>query len=127
MKIVVANIKKYWYYFTIGILTIVYFFLFFGQRNKVKNFLNILQSQLEENKKTIEELKKIREEEEQKRKQIEEKYQQTIKEIERTHREAIANLDRQKKEEIKKIIEELQDDPNKMAESIHNLLGIPIQ
>lgn len=125
--IFVANIKKYWYYFAIGSLTVLSVILFVGQQNKVKNLLGLLQAQSEENRKTIEELRKIKEEEEVKRQQIETKYQETIKEIEKTHREAIANLDRQKKEEIKKLIEQFQDDPDRMAESIHNLLGIPIQ
>jgi uncharacterized membrane protein YhiD involved in acid resistance len=125
--IIAAGIKKYWYYFAIGTVTVLSVILFVGQQNKVKNLLNLLQTQSEENRRTIEELRKIKEEEEAKRRQIETKYQETIKEIEKTHREAIANLDKQKKEEIKKLIEQFQDDPNKMAESIHNLLGIPIQ
>lgn len=125
--VVVASIKKYWYYFAIGTVTVLSVILFVDQQNKVKNLLNLLQVQSEENRRTIEELRKIKEEEEVKRQQIETKYQETIKEIEKTHREAIANLDRQKKEEIKKLIEQFQDDPDRMAESIHNLLGIPIQ
>lgn len=95
--VVVASIKKYWYYFAIGTVTVLSVILFVDQQNKVKNLLNLLQVQSEENRRTIEELRKIKEEEEAKRRQIETKYQETIKEIEKNHREAIANLDRQKK------------------------------
>jgi gas vesicle protein len=50
-----------------------------------------------------------------------------INQINKDHAEAIAKLNKEKENEIKTLIGQFQNDPNKMAESVYNLLGIPIQ
>lgn len=120
-------IKKYWFYFLFIIGFIVFTVLLRNKNKQVQNLLKMLQDQTEQHNKDLVELQRIHEEEIQKRQEIQNQYEAVIARINTEHAEALANLNRQKEKEIKNIIQEFGDDPDKMAQSINQLLGIPIK
>ena len=88
--------------------------------------LNQLALQSESYRRQLEELSKIREQEQQRHRLIEKTYQETLDRIEKERNSALENLDQSKRDQIRAIIEETHDNPTAMAQRINSLLGIPV-
>lgn len=82
------------------------------------------------NKRHAEELRKIREAEEQHTREREEnqrKLEETLKALDERYKRAIADLDTQKRAEVDRILREHGDDPDALAEELANALGLQVQ
>jgi endonuclease III-like uncharacterized protein len=118
--------KQYWYVATLLIFIIISVLLL-GKSKQATDLVKYLEERSKQNRKDLEDLVEIHRREIEKRQRTETQYQETLKRISEQHTEALKQLDREKKEEMKRLIDQFDDDPDKMAESINNLLGIPIQ
>ncbi len=82
------------------------------------------------NKRHEEEIKKIRDAEEQRNQEREEnqkRLEDTLKHLDERYKRAIADLDVQKRTEVERILKEHGDDPNALAEELATVLGLQVQ
>jgi hypothetical protein len=124
LKIAWLFVKKYaWLFFAViaGILAIVVF----------RKSPTDLADQIDAiNKRHAEELRKIREAEEQHAREREEnqkRLEETLKMLDERYKRAIADLDTQKRAEVDRILREHGDDPDALAEELANALGLQVQ
>jgi len=88
--------------------------------------LKEFRNQQEQNRKDLEELRKIQQEQIQRQREIDQKYQEVIAKIEKDYREHIQALTAQKERDLRDIIARNRDDPAAMASEINSLFGIPL-
>jgi hypothetical protein len=124
LKVAWLFVKKYaWLFFAViaGILAIVVF----------RKSPTDLADQIDAiNKRHAEELRKIREAEEQRTREREEnqkRLEETLKMLDERYKRAIADLDTQKRAEVDRILREHGDDPDALAEELANALGLQVQ
>lgn len=125
-KLIWVKTKMYGGYILLGIVAVVAFALLAKEESRLREVMKLLQTQSEDYRKQIEQLQRIKTEEEQRHRQIEATYQETLRRIETEKNEALRKLAEDKKEEIQQIIIETQDDPDALARRINRLFGIPI-
>lgn len=85
-----------------------------------------LRNQQAQNRKDLEELRKIQQDQIQKQQEIDRKYQEVVAKIEQDYRNQLRILTADKEKELRAIIARNNDDPNFMATEINNLFGIPL-
>lgn len=84
------------------------------------------RDQQERNRKDLEELRKIQQDQIQKQQEIDRKYQEVVAKIERDYQDQLRALTAQKERELREIISRNRDDPSAMATEINGLFGIPL-
>jgi hypothetical protein len=124
LKVAWLFVKKYaWILFAViaGILAIVVF----------RKSPTDLADQIDAiNKRHAEEIRKIREAEEERtreREQNQKRLEETLKVLDERYKRAIADLDTQKRAEVDRILKEHGDDPDALAEELANALGLQVQ
>ncbi len=121
---VIKWIKAYWYVPLI-LLGIVLAYIIFG-KDTGKHLAEIYENFHKQHVKELEDLDKIRKEEElQKQKSVEE-FEKKSKEIDEKYNEEKKNLEEKKIAEEKKILEETNRDPEKLTDELGKITGIPV-
>ena len=88
--------------------------------------LNSFRDQQTQNRKQLEELRKIQQEQQVAQQAINTKYQEVIDRIQADYQDQLRTLDAKKAASLREIITTNHDDPYVMAREINSLLGIPL-
>ena len=106
---------------------VLYMFIAVKRRNKTElDLWEKFKNQLESNNKSMDELKKIQNEQFETQQQINKKYAEIIQELEFKHSEQLKLLTSKKEKELKEIIAVNKDNPELMAVAVNKLFGIKI-
>lgn len=84
------------------------------------------RGQQEQNRKDLEELRKIQQDQIQKQQEIDRKYHEVVAKIEKDYQDQLRALTADKEKELRVIIARNNDDPGAMATEINSLFGIPL-
>lgn len=84
------------------------------------------RDQQEQNRKVLEELRKIQQDQILKQQEINRRYQEVVAKVERDYQGKLLSLTMDKEKELRAIIARNNDDPGAMAIEINNLFGIPL-
>jgi len=84
------------------------------------------RDQQEQNRKVLEELRKIQQDQILKQQEINRRYQEVVAKVERDYQSKLHTLTADKEKELRAIIARNNDDPGAMAIEINNLFGIPL-
>ena len=94
--------------------------------NAYENLWKMYREQQAQNRRELEELRKIQQEQIAKQQEIDRKYREVVASIEQNYRDQLQNLSRAKEQELRQIIERTHDDPGAMAQEINSLFGLPV-
>lgn len=124
---VLAWLKHHWMILVVIAVGIWAWIVLRGKGEEVERMLSLYQRQSDDQKRQLDEIRRLREEERVKQAQIEQTYQETLETLRRNHQEQVRLLNASKKQEIRKIIEETNGgDPDLLAKRMNALFGIPI-
>lgn len=126
LKVVGTWIKGHWLLLVLG-AALAYAVLF--AKNKasvVDRLLKEFQDQQAQNRKQLDELRKIQQDQITKQQEINRKYNEVLDKIQRDYNEQLRSLDVQKEADLRHIISVNNDDPAAMARDINALFGISI-
>lgn len=94
--------------------------------NMYKDLWEQYREQQAQNRRELEELRKIQQEQIAKQQEIDRKYREVVASIEQNYRDQLQNLSRAKEQELRQIIARTHDDPGAMAQEINSLFGLPV-
>lgn len=94
--------------------------------NMYKDLWEQYREQQAQNRRELEELRKIQQEQIAKQQEIDKKYREVVASIEQNYRDQLQNLSRAKEQELRQIIARTHDDPGAMAQEINSLFGLPV-
>lgn len=94
--------------------------------NMYKDLWEQYREQQAQNRRELEELRKIQQEQIAKQQEIDKKYREVVASIEQNYRDQLQNLSRAKEQELRQIIARTHEDPSAMAQEINSLFGLPV-
>tara|TARA_Y100000593_G_scaffold68732_1_gene126283 strand:- start:24 stop:452 length:429 start_codon:yes stop_codon:yes gene_type:complete len=124
-KKVWATTVKYWYYFALGLYTIVMVYLFKKNKN-VDGVMDAFKLSKESHQKEIEAINNAHQEELTKRDKIIEDYNKTLMQLDEEYKKQKLDLKEWEKKKVKKIVEETHNDPEGRTAKIASEFGFEL-
>ena len=125
-KRILLFLKQHWEWFVLAIILLAGTLFLSSKSLQYQGLLKAMEQMTRRHEQELEELRKIQEDDRNKRLEIEQKYRDVLNKIEEQRQAGLIQLDKQKKDDIKRIITEVGDDPQKMASELQKLFGFPI-
>lgn len=119
-------LKARWYWAVFATVVVVGFVVLRSKPSLYKQLLDKYRDLIEKNKRDLEELSKVREEEHKELNKNKKDYDEKLSKIEKDHGVLLDAIEQEKKDKIKEIINRTADDPNKMAKEINEFFGVRV-